>query len=457
MRKEVICMSREQIKRYHVVQKVIEKEITVKEATSLLNLSGRQILRMKKEVIEKGPQALIHKNTGRKPSRSIPGNIKKKIVSLKRSELYVDANFTHFMELLEEKEKIKISYTPLYKLLIDNGIKSPKKRRRKKEKHPRRERMKSKGMLIQIDATPFAWFKDGIRYSLHAAIDDATSQILGAYIEKNECLNGYFEVTRQMLMNYGIPISVYSDRHTIFKSPKLNKLSVEEELAGKTVNDTQYERALKELGITLIPAYSPQAKGRIERLMGTFQGRLITDFKVNGITTVEEANTFLPEYIKSLNSKFGVVAKSRKNSFMKLSKKTNLDTILCVKIKRQIDNGDVFSYKSKLFKILAEDVPNKSNIEVLISPKLGVRVRYKNKLYETVRYIKPKKVKELKDPKDYKTKAHSPKEESRISVMHPQKLYNQYTTDKEILEMLDEIFCGKYTDARNLIKISNNY
>ena len=450
-------MSREQIKRYHVVQKVIEKEITVKEATILLNLCGRQILRIKKEVLEKGPQALIHKNTGRKPSRAIPDNIKEKIVSLKNSELYSDANFTHFMELLEEKENIKISYTPLYKLLTSKGIKSPKKRRRKKEKHPTRERMKSKGMLVQIDATPFDWFGDGIKRSLHAAIDDATSDIVGAYVEQNECLNGYFEVTRQMLINYGIPIAMYSDRHAIFKSPKLDKLSVEEELAGKTINDTQFEKALKELGITLIPAYSPQAKGRVERLMETFQGRLITDFKVNGITTPEQANEFLPGYLKSLNKKFSVQAKSRKNSFRKLKKSINLDTTLCIKIQRQTDNGDVFSYNSKHFKVLTADIPNKSKIEVLMSPRIGINVRYKNKLYETVRYIKPKKKKELKDPKDYKTKAHLPKEESRISIKQPQKLYNQYTTDKEILEMLNEIFWGKYADARNLIKISNNY
>jgi transposase len=458
MRKEVICMSREQIKRHHVVQKVIEKEITIAEASTVLGLCGRQILRIKKEVLEKGPQALVHKNTGRKPSRAISDNIKDKIVELKKSELYVDANFTHFMELLEEKENIKISYTPLHRLLTSKGIKSPKKRRRKKEKHPTRERMKSKGLLVQIDATPFEWFKDGIKYSLHAAIDDATSDIVGAYIEKNECLNGYFEVTRQMLLNFGIPISMYADRHVIFKSPKLDKLSVEEELAGKEINDTQYEKALKELSITLIPAYSPQAKGRVERLMQTFQGRLITDFKVNGITTIAQANEFLPMYIKSLNEKFSVKAKSRKNSFRKLKKNINLDTTLCIKIQRQIDNGDVFSYKSKYFKVLTDAIPNKSKIEVLISPRIGVKVRYKDKVYETLRYIKPKKAKELKDPKDYKTTAHLPSEDHYYkNIPNKSNIKYNYETDAEILEMLDEIFWGKYADVRNLIKISNNY
>lgn len=448
-------MSREQIKRHHVVQKIIDKEISVIEATSLLNLSGRQILRIKKGVLEKGPQALVHKNTGRKPSRAISDEIKDKIVALKHSDLYCKANFTHFMELLEEEENIKISYTPLYNLLTSKGIKSPKKRRSKKKKHLSRERRKSKGMLVQIDATPFEWFDDGEKYALHAAIDDATSDIVGAYIEKNECLNGYFETTRQMLQNFGIPISMYSDRHSIFKSPKLDKLTVEEELEGKTVNDTQYEKALKELGITLIPAYSPQAKGRVERLMGTFQGRMVTDFKVNGITTVEQANEFLPQYIKRLTDKFSVKAKSRKNSFMKLSKRIDLDTILCIKMNRQIDNGNVFSYKSKCFKVLTDDIPNKTKVDVLISPRIGVKVQYKDKIYETVRYIKPKKKKKpLKDPKDYKTKAHPPKAESQIHLYKQNTKYH-YETDAEILEMLDEIFWGKYADVRNLIKISN--
>jgi len=184
-----------------------------------------------------------------------------------------------------------VSYSTVHRILTDAGIKSPKKHRKRKIHH-RRKRKPQKGMLVQIDASPHEWIIGGSSFDLHGAIDDATGEILALYFTPNECMEGYFEIVRQIISKHGIPISLYSDCHTIFVSPNKGKLSVEDQLAGKTVNLTQFGRAMDELGINIINAGSPQAKGRIERLWGTLQSRLPVEFKIHGITTMEAANAF---------------------------------------------------------------------------------------------------------------------------------------------------------------------
>lgn len=290
---------------------------------------------------ENGAAALIHKNKGRKPAHVIPDELKKTIINLKSSDNYKDANFKHFQELLERFENIKISYSALHEILIDANIQSPKKRRRYKP-HRRRKRKPQEGLLIQMDATPFNWFGDGRTYALHGAIDDATGKIVGLYMTRNECLQGYFETVRQIIINHGIPISIYSDRHAIFLSTKAKKLTIEDELEGKTCNDTQFGRAMKELGITIIAARSAQAKGRVERLWDTLQSRLPVEFKIAGITTIDHANEYLKRYIPQFNKQFSVELEEPLSAFRPLPKELDLDCILCVKQKRKALTATVY-------------------------------------------------------------------------------------------------------------------
>jgi len=407
MKSEVrYLMSQKQLNRYNVISMVIENKLTISEAAEKLGLSERQVKRLKKGVIEEGPAFLIHKNTGRKPAHAIPDSLVAKIVALKLSEPYKDANFLHFQELLEEHEEIKISYTPLYNILANAGIKSPKKRRKTKTHH-RRKRKSQEGLLIQIDATPFEWFNTNEKFALHGAIDDATGKIVGLYITKNECLQGYFEVTRQILLNNGIPVSIYADRHSIFRSPKADKLSIEDQLAGKVVNDTQFSRAMNELGITLIPARSPQAKGRVERLWNALQSRLPTEFKIAGISTVNEANEFLLTYITKFNEKFAVEPIDTEIAYRKIPENISIDNILCFKQIRTIDNGSVFSFRNKTFQVVSNSelapIPPKSKINVLVSPVFGVRVQFKKAVYEVIPFIKSEKKQDNIKPKSKKT------------------------------------------------------
>ena len=184
-------------------------------------------------------------------------------------------------------------------------------------------------------------------------------KLLGLYMCKNECLLGYLEVLRQTLENYGIPISLYPDKYSVFFPPKKvdDHITVEEQLNGREKGVTQFGRIVEELGIDMFPASSPQAKGRIERLWETLQSRLVTEFRINKITNVDEANKFLISYIEKYNSKFSVEPTNKKTVFLKLPKRYNLDELLCVRFERTIDNAGVFSINNSKFQILDKSLP----------------------------------------------------------------------------------------------------
>lgn len=438
-------MSQKQLNRYHVISMVIDNKMTNHEAAICLGLSVRQIIRLKKGVYKEGPSFLIHKNTGCKPSHAISQDLAKKIVSLKQSDTYKDANFLHFMELLQEHEGITISYNPLYNILTKAGIKSPKKHRKTK-KHHRRKRKPKAGLLIQMDATPFDWFGTVQNYTLHGAIDDATGNVVGLYITNNECLQGYFEITRQLLDSFGIPVSIYADRHTIFRSPKADKLSIEDHLAGKSANYTQYGRALNQLGIYLIAARSPQAKGRVERLWNTLQSRLPVEFKLAGITNVKGANEFLTYYIPKFNEKFSVISSDLESAFRSVPANICVDNILCVQKSRVIDNGSVFSFYNRHYQVIASNnitpIPVKSTVNVLVSPTFGIKVLYKDNYYEAIPFIKHKKQHKLKKSvsKNYIPPDHH-------YYKYGRKLWPKLTfedSDQDILHLLEKIFLSKY-------------
>ena len=306
---------------------------------------------------------------------------KKRILELRNSYEYEISNFKHFQELLKERENIDISYSALYNILRNAGIKSPKKHRKTKLHH-RRKRKDAEGMMLQADGTPYDWFGKGEKYSLHGFIDDATGKITGLYMCKNECLLGYLEVLRQTLENYGIPISLYPDKYSVFFPPKKvnDHITIEEQLNGREKGITQFGRIVEELGIEMFPASSPQAKGRIERLWETLQSRLVTEFRINHITTIESANKFLSSYIIKYNSQFSIPATSTKSVYLKIPKRYDLDELLCVRFERTIDNGGVFSLNNSKFEVLDKSIPPKSKVQIYLSQKIGMRVKYNNKI-----------------------------------------------------------------------------
>lgn len=376
-------LKQEELKRATLIEACINGQCTVKDVAIALGLSERRVKQIKKEVKENGVKSIAHGNRGRKPKNTIPDETRKRILELRSSYEYEISNFKHFQELLKERENIDISYSALYNILHGAGIKSPKKHRKSKLHH-RRKRKECEGMMLQADGTPFDWFGDGEHYSLHGFIDDATGKITGLYMCKNECLLGYLEVLRQTLENYGIPISLYPDKYSVFFPPKKvnDHITIEEQLNGREKGITQFGRIVEELGIDMFPANSPQAKGRIERLWETLQSRLVTEFRINNIKTIQDANSFLVQYIQQYNSKFAIEAFSKKSVFLKLPKRYNLDELLCVRFERTIDNAGIFSIKNSKFQILDRHLPPKTKIQIYLSEKIGMRVKANNKVYD---------------------------------------------------------------------------
>jgi transposase len=393
MKEGRITLTQTQLKRLKVMNAYMDGNIDRKRASELLSFSERQISRLKKGLITQGETFLIHKNTNRKPSHAVSSEVKEKILKTYFLPQYESVNFLHFKEVLAENHDIRISYTALSSILKSAGNKSPKSKKPKRRRS-RRKRRSCPGELIQIDATPFDWFRDGRMLALHGGIDDATGDVVGLYLCENECLNGYYETMRQCILTHGVPQSAYSDKHTIFRSPKTGRLTVEEVIAGKVVNLTQFGRAMHELGIDMIFAKTPWAKGRIERLWDTLQSRLPVEFARRGIKTIAEANQYLrEEYIQRHNRKFAVKPEG-KSIFVPLRTDVDVDTILCIKKKRKTDASSCFSFKGRLFRIDTQGyplVPARKEIQVLLGPRIGMKVRYKDQVYEAIHYIKPER------------------------------------------------------------------
>lgn len=391
MKEGMITLSQEQLKTYTVINRFIDKSISRQQAAELLGLSTRQITRLKKGVLTSGAESLIHKNTGRKPAHAVSDETKEAVLKIFSRPELSGVNFLHFKDILLADFGIHISYSALSSILKNAGFESPKKKKIRHRTH-RRKRKPHSGQLIQIDATPYEWFGGKTKYSLHGAIDDATGKVVGLFLTQNECLYGYLETMRQCCVDFGVPQTVYSDNHTIFRSPKTGKLTVDELIAGKTVHLTQFGRSMHELGVDLIFAKTPQAKGRIERLWVTLQSRLPIEFAKRGIKTVTEANRFLEgEYRELFNQKFSVEPEGE-SIFVPLSEELDIDAVLCVKHTRKTDAAGTFSFKNRCFQILDEGFPiinARREIQVLMNPRYGIRVAYGGRVYEAIRYLKP--------------------------------------------------------------------
>lgn len=364
-----------------VIECCINGTMTIKVAANRLNFSERYVKKLKARYKKYGASSMMHGNCGKQPKHTIGADVKSKIWEIWNQPEFEECNFTHFQEILEENYGIKISYTPLYKLLKSKGVKSPRKHKKSKT-HNRRQERPSSGELLQVDGTPHQFFYgDCKEYCLHGFIDDATHQVTGLYMCENECMHGYLEVTRQTFKNFGVPLALYADGSSIF-FPKNDTLTIEEQLAGITKPKTQYGRMMETLGINLIHAGSSQAKGRVERLWNTLHDRLRTEFRLHNITTIDEANTFLKSYIPKFNKKFSIEPKDKKSSFMKLPKYINLDYLLSVKYSRTVDVSNSISISGTTFVIETKEILHKKKIEICISKRIGLKARFNDKWYK---------------------------------------------------------------------------
>lgn len=349
MKEEVTLNIKEQ-RRLVLLNQVEVKRLSRDKAKELMGISSRQLKRIIAVYRKEGAAGLAHGNRGKRPHNALDEELKMRVLGLAQ-EKYTGFNFQHFTDSLKNREGIDISRSTVRRILLKAGITSPKKRRSPKHRS-RRERYPQEGMLLQIDASPHPWLEErGPTFTLIGAIDDATGKVPYAFFQEHEDNRGYFLLLQGIVERHGIPLALYHDRHTIFQVPENELESIEEQLEGEK-KLTQFGRLLKELGIISISANSPQAKGRIERLWGTFQNRLVSELRLAHATTIEEANKVLADYLIIFNLDFQVTPLVADSAYRKTGRGFIPDRYFCNKYKRVVGADNVIKFKGKRIQIM---------------------------------------------------------------------------------------------------------
>jgi transposase len=294
-------MSRKEVPRAGLVKAALAGKITNAQGALALHLSIRQFQRLKGRFREGGARALLHRSRGQPSPRRLVPKLRQQVATLLQTT-YVGFNDCHLTEKLREVHGLALSRSSVRRLRRALGL--PAKHRRRPPQHRTRRTPEAQaGALLQLDGSPFAWLESrGPAMSLLGAIDDASSTVLALHFRPTEDLHGYTALLRQVAVTYGLPLALYGDRLNVFVRNDRH-WTLAEELQGAQ-EPTHFGRMLQELGIGYLPAGSPQAKGRIERLWRTLQDRLVSELRLRGLATLEAANAFLPEFITDFNGRF---------------------------------------------------------------------------------------------------------------------------------------------------------
>ncbi len=338
MEREGLYVSKRDVRRYEMLQKVTAGSLTLRQVTEALGVSYRQAKRLKAKVKAQGLAGLCHGNRGRPAHNQSEKTLQARVLKLSR-ERYFDFNDSHFTQMLNQQEGIALSRETVRRWRRSAGV--PPKRRHRPPKHRRRRpRKEAEGLMMLWDGSAHRWFGDQQpACCLMAAIDDATSKVLAAFFCPAETSWAYLKLLEEVVLRWGVPASVYQDRHGSLKRND-DHWSLAEELAGRQ-NPTQVGAALEALSITAIFALSPQAKGRIERLFGTLQDRLIASLRLAGITEIPAANDFLPAFLEAHNTQFAQPAEQADAVWAKAPKPAARERILslCYPAKVSSDNA----------------------------------------------------------------------------------------------------------------------
>jgi transposase len=380
-----VTLTQRELNRAFILERVVGGRMSVREAALVLKLSERHVKRLKQKWQKEGAAGLAHGNRGRKPAHAISDQVRQQVVQLAQTK-YRGCNYTFLSELLGQHEGISLSPSSVRRILRTAGIASPRKHRPPKL-HRRRQRKPQMGMLVLIDGSHHDWLEGrGPRLCLHAAIDDATGRILAATFRPTEDFEGYRQMLLQLVTEHGIPLAIYSDRHSLFRSPKeTDDATLEQQLLGQYQPLSQIGRILSELGIERIYAQSPQAKGRIERAFLTLQERLRVELRLAGACTLDEANAVLKEYIPRYNERFAVPAAEAEPAFRPIPPHIRLEHIFCRKEQRQVHPGYTIHYGGHAYRLAtpkgAPTIPLRSVVDVLEHPDGSIYVAWKGHIY----------------------------------------------------------------------------
>jgi transposase len=417
MREEYITLSQKEVRRLKILHKVMEGEVTEVKASEVLGISDRQIRNILIKLKEKGDKGIAHGNRGRSSPRKMASGQEDLIAEIV-GRRYSGFGPTLAAEKLAECEKIQVSNEKLRQIMLAKGL--WKRKRRRGKIYRWRERKAHFGEMVQMDGSHHDWLEGrGPKMVLMGYVDDATGRFFGRFYAYEGLFPALDSLERYIRL-YGSPVSLYLDKHSTYKTTR--QADLDELLRGEEAQ-TQFERAAKELGIEIIHANSPQAKGRIERVFGTLQDRLVKELRLAGICSIEEANTFLEEFMPRHNERFSKMALKEADLHRRLPMGIKFRDILCIKAKRTVANDYTIRWRGRRFLI---DNPSllmrKQKVEVREHLDGQMSFKFKGRYLDCheISEVKPKREDKKKTiPKQpHKRYIYTPPKE------HPWKKYN---------------------------------
>jgi len=391
---KLLTMSANELSRLEVMQRLEERRLKQKEAAEILGVSVRQIKRLLSKYRKDGASGLVSHRRGKASNNQLSAEVKQKGLDLLKGK-YRGFGPTLAREKLVEVEGLRISDESVRQIMLVEGLWKARKVR-KITVHQMRERRACFGELVQIDGSPHAWFEErGPASTLLVAIDDATGQLVGLLFVEHESFHSYACLVKAYFERYGKPVAFYSDKHGIFR---VNQASVG---AGEAL--TQFGRALQDLGIQILCANTPQAKGRVERANQTLQDRLVKEMRLRGISTMEQGNAYLPEFIVDFNQRFSVPARSQHDAHRPLTRLENLAQILSWQESRSVSKNLTLQFKKVVYQIQTKR-PSYAlrNAQVTVCEDAAgqITILYKTKPLEFTIFHKQAHLAEIVDPKE---------------------------------------------------------
>jgi transposase len=422
----LLTMSKRELTRLEAMQRIKDKRLTQKEAAWMLNLSVRQVKRLYRAYKAQGARGLVSQRRGKPSNHRLEAETQQKAIDLLYKH-YRDFGPTLAHEKLTEKHNLRISRESVRRIMIAEELWKPK-RAKQPSAHQMRERRACFGELVQIDGSDHAWFEGrGPKCTLLVYIDDATGQLLELWFVPDETFFAYCEASRHYFERYGKPVAFYSDKHGIFR---VNQ----EQTIGLGSGLTQFGRAMQELDIQIICANTPQAKGRIERANQTLQDRLVKELRLLGISDIDSANAYLPEFRQDFNRRFGVAPRSHHDAHRPLLKTENLDLILTHQKTATLSKNLTVQANKVIYQIQS-DRPDyalrKAQVTVCENAKGEITILYKDKPLAYSIYHKSPRQAEVVDPKSLDHHIQTPKPPAPD---HPWRTYGRHLNGKPIQE-----------------------
>ncbi len=427
---QLLTMSNREITRLEVMQRLRDKRLRQHEASQMLGISVRQVKRLFRAYKAHGAAGLVSRRRGKPSHNQLDAKIVQKTIDL-IYEHYRDFGPTLAHEKLTEKHDLRLSRESVRGIMISEGWWKPK-RAKKPSTRQMRERRACFGELVQIDGSDHDWFEGrGPRCTLLVYIDDATGQLLELWFVPEETFFGYCAASRHYFERYGKPVAFYSDKHGIFRVNQPRPL-------GTTSGLTQFGRAMQELDVQIICANTPQAKGRIERANQTLQDRLVKELRLRGISDIESANAFLPEFRQDYNRRFAVVPHSNHDAHRPLLKSENLDLILTHQKTGTLSKNLTVQSNHVIYQIQSnrpDYALRNAQVTVCENAKGDVTILYKNKPLVYTIYQKSPRQAEIVDIKTLDHQIRAPKPPA---ADHPWRRYGRHVSGKPIQEAIPD-------------------